>query len=53
MITGCSNTIKNHDPILVNDFQDQYVDYILVPVTINGEKYTFLLDTGSSTSVIY
>ncbi|WP_321158378.1 retropepsin-like aspartic protease, partial [Providencia stuartii] len=52
MITGCSNTIKNHDPILVNAFQDQYVDYILVPVTINGEKYTFLLDTGSSTSVI-
>ncbi|NBN70899.1 hypothetical protein GWJ01_07240 [Proteus sp. G2618] len=51
-ITGCSNNAKNDDPILTHSFKEQYVNYILVPVVIKGETYTFLLDTGSSSSII-
>ncbi|MDV5226908.1 aspartyl protease family protein [Providencia rettgeri] len=52
LLSGCVNLPKKNAPILVHSFKNQYVEYILVPVLIKGKKYTFMLDTGSSSSII-
>lgn len=52
LLSGCANVPPQNAPILIHSFKNQYVEYILVPVVIKGENYTFLLDSGSSTSVI-
>lgn len=63
LLSGCSiqnkndtqdltQSFKREQPILVYSFKNQYSNYILVPVFIKGKEYTFVLDTGASTSII-
>ncbi|MCC8374822.1 MULTISPECIES: aspartyl protease family protein [Photorhabdus] len=57
LITGCSHMEKIHmpeenKPILSTKLDIHQPTSIIVPVTISGKKYQFLLDTGASYTFI-
>ncbi|QXF32233.1 hypothetical protein CE143_02865 [Photorhabdus luminescens] len=52
LITGCSHMEKIHmpeenKPVLSTKLDIHQPTSIIVPVTISGKKYQFLLDTGA------
>lgn len=51
-LSGCTSSLNPKDPVAKHSFKHQSTGYILVPVTINNDKYTFLLDTDSPASVL-
>ncbi|ERT13626.1 aspartyl protease family protein [Photorhabdus temperata] len=57
LITGCSHIEKRHipeenKPVLSTKLNIYQPTTIIVPVTISGKKYQFLLDTGASYTFI-
>ncbi|WP_413494010.1 aspartyl protease family protein [Morganella psychrotolerans] len=51
-LSGCTGSSTPKDPVIKHSFKHQNAGYILVPVTIDNDKYTFLLDTASPSSVL-
>ncbi|GAA0343740.1 aspartyl protease family protein [Morganella psychrotolerans] len=52
MLSGCTGSSNPKDPVIKHSFKHQDSGYILVPVIIDNDKYTFLLDTDSPASVL-
>ncbi len=51
-LSGCTGSLNPKDPVAKHSLKHQSTGYILVPVIIDNDKYTFLLDTDSPASVL-
>lgn len=57
IISGCTNAvteekIQRNQPIYTYSSEDYHSSYILVPVTINNNTYPFIVDTGTSVTIV-
>nr|WP_172602594.1 retropepsin-like aspartic protease [Morganella morganii] len=57
LISGCANIVQEehspyNNPVYSYSVSDHYSSYILVPVTINNKTYPFILDTGTSVTIV-